>query len=283
MTDAEAPPTIDPPFGALAPSPAQERARALARRLPYTYLGRKLASALLGPAGGRSGRAFDVRVFGSERARLHPYDNICEKRVFLTPHHWDPAERALLAQAIAESPAGDFWFVDVGANVGLYTLFALSVARRVGKHINAVCVEPDPEMVRRLMVNIAASGATDQASIVAAAASDVDGPLRLAVNADSRGMSRVAPGGGVRVDGLSLATVLANADAPRVDAMKIDIEGGEHAALEALMSTAPHALRPRMILMETSHGDARGVALAAGYVVQFENDLNCVLALPRDA
>ena len=89
------------PFGALSPSPAQERVRALARRLPANWCGRKAASLLLGPAGGRSRRAFDVMAFGSQKARLHPYDNICEKRVFLTPQLWDPAERAFLGDVIS--------------------------------------------------------------------------------------------------------------------------------------------------------------------------------------
>ncbi len=117
-------------FGALAPSFLQKRMRAIGHKLPPNYFGRKAASILLGPAGGRSRRALDVTVFASQRARLHPSDNICEKRVYLTPQLWDRAERALLGDIISNFGGRTFRFADIGANVGLYTLFARAEALR---------------------------------------------------------------------------------------------------------------------------------------------------------
>lgn len=268
------------PFGALAPSPMQERARRLAHRLPHSYFGRKSASLLLGPAGGRQARAYDVDVFGSQRARLHPADNICEKRVYLTPQHWDPEERRVLAGLIAAHRDPVFRFLDIGANAGLYTLFARACAVERGLHLHAICVEPDPEMRARLSFNIGASGAGGDVRFLPYAATAADRPLRFAVNVKSRGLSRIDETGGLTVEGRKIVTILTEASARRIDAMKIDIEGHEYAALEAFFREAPRALWPRLILCETSHEEparsAKALMLAAGYVEALQTKRNFI-------
>lgn len=272
-----------PPFGALAPTPAQQRARSLARRLPANWLGRKAASLLLGPAGGRKRRAYDVDIFDGQRARLHPADNISEKRVYLTPQLWDGAERAALAAAIAAHGDGVFRFMDIGANAGLYTLFARACARRAGLAFRALCVEPDPEMRDRLAFNAQASGAAGDIRLLPYAAAGEDGPLRFAVNAASRGLSHLDAAGGLNVEGrtiLSMLTEAAETDAPRLDAMKIDIEGHEYPALEAFLRDAPRALWPRLILCETAHESparsAKALLVAAGYSEVLQTKRNFV-------
>lgn len=273
--------TDDPPFGALRPGALEERFRGLARGLPRNYAGRKLASLLLGPAGGRAKRAFDVEIFGSQKARLHPRDNICEKRVYLTPQHWDAEERARLGEHIAARAGADFILADIGANVGLYTLFARAEARRAGKRLRAICIEPDPEMRARLAFNIAASGARDEIDILPYAATAAEGPVRFSVNRQSRGMSRIAAGGDIEVEGRTLASLLSGET--RIDAMKIDIEGHERAALETFFSDAPRRLWPGLMIMETSHDaadkPATALVLDKGYEIVLENGLNTVFVL----
>lgn len=269
------------PFGALRPSSHQERIRAIGRRLPQNYFGRKAASLLLGAAGGRARRAYDVEVFGSQKARLHPFDNICEKRIYLTPQHWDAEERALLAARIAAHDKENFIFADIGANVGLYTLFARAEALRAGKRIRSICVEPDPEMRARLSFNIAASGAGDDVSILPFAATNRGGALRFSVNRGSRGMSRIDTRGDIEIEGRTLASLLSGA--PRLDAMKIDIEGHEYETLTAFFSSAPRALLPRTLIMEISHETAErsatALALGEGYRVALKTGLNAVFVL----
>lgn len=245
------------PFGALPPSPSQQRFRALGRLLPVNYFGRKSASLLLGPAGGRARRAYDVGVFGTQKARLHPFDNICEKRVYLTPQLWDPDERALLGEAVSEFAGEIFTFVDVGANVGLYTLFARAEAIRAGANFAAICVEADPEMAARLIFNVEASGASDDVTLFACAASDAEGDVRFSINRKSRGLSRIDPTGKTRVAARPLRSILAEAGVQRIDALKIDIEGHEYEALDAFFRDAGPASHPSMIILETAHAGAK--------------------------
>lgn len=268
-------------FGALRPGATAQKFRAVGHMLPANYLGRKVASLLLGPAGGRVRRAYDVDVFGTQKARLHPFDNICEKRVYLTPQHWDSEERALLAKRVIAHPHDDFFFADIGANVGLYTLFARAEAQKSRKSFRAFCVEPEPEMRARLAFNVAASDGRAEIEILPFAAAASDGPMPFAVNVQSRGMSRVAKSGETQVEGRTLAALLAHA--PRIDAMKIDIEGQEFAALAAFFRSAPKARWPHFLIVETSHQapnrSVKTLVLGEGYKTVLENGLNAVFAL----
>lgn len=273
----------DAVFGAFRPTPQQEAIRRLTHRLPYNYAGRKLASLLLGLAGGRAGACFDVPVFSSQAARLHPKDNICEKRVYITPDHWDPEERAILESRIERSSGADFFFLDVGANVGLYSLFARAVAARTGLKFHAACVEADPEMRRRLGFNVAASGAENDFVILPYAAAATRARLSFTVHSSNRGMSRLDADGAHTVQGAPLIDMIRQeTNFPRIDAMKIDIEGAEEAVLRAFFDAAPAAMAPLLAIVETSHESKAGAIAAlfkdAGYGAVFNNDKNAVFA-----
>lgn len=253
------------PFGALAPSPVEDAARRMAMRLPESFIGKRTASLLLRAAGGKSGRAFDVSVFETERARLHPYDNISEKRVFITPHFWEAEERAALAAFIAEGK-GPFRFLDVGANAGLYTLFARSAARAAGRAFAAICVEPSPEMLARLRFNLEASGALGEVRIFDCAAGAREGEASLRTNERNRGETRIGAQGGRPVRMRPLAAIIEEAGAAGIDAMKIDVEGSEAAALSGLFASPGERFRPPFVLAELSHSDGLADLLgASGY------------------
>ncbi len=263
------------PFGSLAPSPLQEGIRRAAARLPDVFAARRAASVLLRLAGGKSGRAFDVTVFGSERARLHPYDNISEKRVFITPQFWEAPERAAL-KAFIDKGDGPFHFLDVGANAGLYTLFARSAARVAGRAFNAICVEPSPEMLARLRFNLDVTGARKEVRVAECAAGAREGMAVFRTDTRNRGESRVQPEGERQVAMRSLSDLIEEAGAPRIDAMKIDIEGGEAAALEGLFARPGERYRPAFVIMELSHGGAAALLEAEGYRELFRTGRNGV-------
>ena len=75
--------------------------------------------------------ALDVVRWGL-RLRLHPRDNGCEKNLLFTPQMYEPAERAELAAEIdrAKADRSPFVFVDIGANVGLFSFFVAARAAR---------------------------------------------------------------------------------------------------------------------------------------------------------
>lgn len=278
MNDVRADYSVDgAPFGAFAPGAFVEAVRRAGHKLPDGALFRKTSSLLLGLSGARAERPFDVAVFDTMKARLHPYDNIAEKRVYLTPQHWDPAERAMLADFIG-SGAGPFTFVDVGANAGLYSLFAASIAKARARHARIIAIEPDPVMLDRMVCNFAFSGIN--AEIVARAVTAAPETLRFRINPRNRGENRIAPDGALTISGEPLAAILSARETAFIDAMKIDIEGCEYPALEAFFREAPPSLWPRFLILEISHDDAKRSAkelvLAQGYRLAHENRLNAV-------
>src|ERR1700681_3829987 len=144
----------DAPFGALVPNPFDQAIMALTSRLPDNWAGLKLAMALrrlvtmrMEPTG-----ALDVERWRL-RMRLHPRDNGCEKNLLFTPQMYEPTELKELGADIARASQRQalFVFVDIGANVGLFSLF---VAAHAGRGARIFAVEPEPGNLQRLAFNV---------------------------------------------------------------------------------------------------------------------------------
>ena len=85
--------------------------------------------------------------------RLYPGNNVAEKNLLFTPQYFDPEERRFLAERLGS----DFTFVDVGANVGGYALFAATLG---GPGSRILAVEPQGDIFERLSFNIGQNGLT---------------------------------------------------------------------------------------------------------------------------
>ena len=149
----------------------------------------------------------------------------------------------------AHAPTGGV-FVDVGANVGTYTM---PLARHVGAGGTVIAIEPHPVTHARLAFNNSASGTT-QVRLVAAAAGPADGELMIETDGDNLGASHIvsgaASGKAIKVPSLRLQRILAEAGVSRVDALKIDVEGFEDRVLTGFFKQAPPSLWPRAVVIE---------------------------------
>ena len=159
------------------------------------------------PGGGRMICSFDV-----------PYE------AMVWAHQEEETELRAL-QALL-SP-GDH-FVDCGANVGLWSLVA---AGRVGASGRVTAFEPNPSAYQRLMQNIAASGPVgDHVTAINVAVAAEPGEV-LFETGSHHNLGHIvskASAGSISVPAVSLDDTLS--DAP-IRALKLDIEGGEAAAL----------------------------------------------------
>ena len=161
---------ITPPYGTYTLPPAREAWREKARDYKDTRIGRALISrarkkALLSEDG-----PFDVKVDDGLLARLYPSGNRCEKRAFAGVQIWDALERSALKSVIQTESETPFIFLDVGANVGLYSLYVNAYAKQAGRAAQIIAIEPGVETCARLEANIAANQANIQ--IIRAAVSD---------------------------------------------------------------------------------------------------------------
>ena len=276
-----------PPFGRHRPGRFASGLLALARRTGKGRLAALVRSLCYRLAGGRSGGPFDLTIFSGQSARLYSSGNLCEKRVFTSDRHWDVPERRLIDRAAGEA-AGAFHFVDIGANVGLYSLHARSAAARAGLPLRAVAVEPQPEMLRRLRFNIEASGAGAEIMVCPWAVTGTPRIVHIDAEAANFGTGRIVDHGGgstIEVAGRPLVDALEEAGLDRIDVLKMEIEGAEFPALEAFFATALRARWPRYIIIEAGKGSldqpAITLCLDEGYVVEGRGRLNAMLRLPQ--
>jgi Methyltransferase FkbM domain len=76
--------------------------------------------------------------------------------------------------------------------------------------------------------------------------------------------------------------VLEEADISTIDALKIDIEGGEHLALAPFLNTAPQMLLPRLVIIEDRQWpvDLYGMLERRGYVKHVDAGQNLIFQKP---
>lgn len=242
----------DEPFGAFRPSRTLALLLAATRRMPRNWLGRRIAFMLRRMGLGLVRGAADVETLGA-RFRLHPFDNVCERRILFTPQFFDPVERRLLEERIGE----DFVFVDIGANVGAYTLF---VAMRAGPGARVLAIEPQPVIFDRLVRNIR-ENPVGTVKAMQCAVADRDGEMTLFIDRRNRGESSIKfprpenqAGGQTVVPARTLLAICIEERIDYIDALKLDIEGAEDLALEPFFRAAPPALWPPLIIVERLQG-----------------------------
>jgi FkbM family methyltransferase len=240
-------------FGAFAAKGLVGLVLRFTRGAGEAWLSRRLTFGLRRLAVGRlRGAPVDTEALGA-RMRLFPYRNVCEKRILFTPQFFDPTELETLRSRLRPG----FVFLDIGANIGGYSLF---VAAHGGPDCRIIAVEPQPDIYARLVFNLRLNSfATVKA--LACAVADKDGELTLFLDAQNKGESSVkimrgATGSGsIAVPSKKLLTLIEEEGFQHIDAAKLDTEGAEDIILETFFAEAPERLRPKLIIME--RGNAR--------------------------
>ena len=235
-------------FGRHAPQGIMARLLQWTRASSTNWAGKRRAFFLRKLAVRRlKGAPLDVTAMGA-KMRLYPYNNVCEKRILFTPQYFDAAERGYLRQRLV----GNFVFIDVGANIGGYTL---AVAAGAAPGARILAIEPQPEIFERLVYNIRQNPFPCVKALNCAVA-DRDGEITLFVDAQNRGETSMRivnssnAGQTIRVPARALTHLIAEERFTQVDAMKLDVEGAEDLILEAYFRDAPPKLWPKLLLVE---------------------------------
>ena len=113
--------------------------------------------------------------------------------------------------------------IDVGANTGFFTL---RFSHWAGPDGRVIAVEPEDANVRQLRQRIERRAGCENIHVVQAAASDMDGSARLALNPYHPGDHRLSEQG-VQVTCVTLDRLLAEHGGPPVSLIKIDVQGAE--------------------------------------------------------
>ena len=125
------------------------------------------------------------------------------------------------------------WVVDVGSNLGFYTLLFSRWVSGAGK---VVSIEPAADNYAELESMISLEGLTGKVIAVQAVASELNGQLRLKLNPESHADHRIADSG-VDTRSVQLDTLLAHHGKPRGSLVKIDVQGAEPRVLLGSLAT----------------------------------------------
>jgi FkbM family methyltransferase len=256
-------------------------------RLPDNWLGLRLAILLRRVVTMRLSvdSGLDIERWGLHM-RLHPRDNGCEKGLLFTPQMFEVPERAELEAEIRKLGAAGrpFVFVDIGANVGLFSLFVASCA---GRNATILAFEPEPENIRRLKFNIDANPGLP-IRVFPFALAERGGSVLLELDRRDRGGTRTLResdgglhAGAFRAQCRPLLDVLMEERVQSIDALKIDVEGVEDTILAPFFRDAPKGLWPRLLIIEDTRNlwqiDLLSELIAIGYSVAARTKLNFIL------
>lgn len=230
------------PFGTYAPTRLQKliiffaRSTPLRRLLSRRRLGRLLTVIRPGP--------IDI-AFQGAKFRVHPIDNPVEGGMLFYPDY-NVREIDFLRSCL---PRGGV-FVDVGANVGLYSL---PLSAHVGPEGFILAIEPGSVSLERLRFNVRASQAHNVV-IAPYAIGEREGEAYLDVPPRNLGGAGINYGGkGERVALRRFPDVLSSCGLQKMDALKVDIEGYEDLVITQMFQACDKSLLPRGIVIEHLH------------------------------
>jgi FkbM family methyltransferase len=271
-----------PPFGTYPPNRLQAAVRDIGQRLPKNWPGLRFSGWLRALMQTTTRRPIDVTVLG-QRMRLHLEDNACERRLMVTPQFFDPEELEILRSVVRSN----FHFVDLGANVGTYSIFVGTLA---GPDARILAVEPQESLLQRLRENIALNNLDIRVAPVAVG--DREGTIEFAVDTNNLGFTSLhtdRKGRGerrlIKLPMRKLLGLIKEHGFEHIDALKADIEGAEDLALLPFMEEAPRALWPKLMILENGASEWQRNCVTflqeRGYERIPAHGANVVLRLPE--
>ena len=153
-------------------------------------------------------------------------------------------DRSIVQVLLDHAKPGDT-LLDIGANIGYVSACFLAKV----KGSKSICIDPQPGIVDLLRKNMAQFG--DRAEVMQLGLSDREGVLQFHIDKANRGASRIADYGEIELPVMEAAKVLATL--PRVNLIKIDVEGHEAPILRSIAKELKR-LKPRAILFEDHEG-----------------------------
>ncbi len=181
----------------------------------------------------------DLAMFVHDRGDQHVSKSIRESGV------WEPYETSLFLERL--SPAAVV--VDVGANIGYYSLLAAAMVGELGKVFS---FEPDPENFNLLEKNLQLN-TFPWVNAVAAALSDSDSDGQLYLNNNNYGDHQIyddGSGRSSRAIRLLQGNDYFNDKINHIDVLKVDTQGAEYRVIKGLLPLLKKSRRRLSIIIE---------------------------------
>jgi len=157
-------------------------------------------------------------------------DRVISERIF-KDGYWEPFETSILISSLREG----YSFLDVGANIGYFTILA---ARLVGPSGSVYSFEPEPVNFRLMSKSLSQNKLSNQVKAMRIALSNRDSEEKLYLSADNYGDHQLYPD---KKDKKSILVTLRHGsrlllnDITRLHFIKVDTQGSEYEVLDGLM------------------------------------------------
>jgi FkbM family methyltransferase len=189
---------------------------------------------------------------------------------------WEPYESALIYQMLQP---GDC-FVDVGANIGYFTLLA---AQRVGESGRVFAFEPELRNYRLLNENLKLNGLQGRVTAVEAGLSVRDEEARLYLHPDNLGDHQLHAAAERQresrpVQLLSGSRYLAE-QVNRVDLVKVDTQGSEYQVIEGLMPLLQASIPDLRIVIELTPYSLRAAGSSGARLISLLETLGLPMSI----
>lgn len=158
------------------------------------------------------------------------------------PRLYEKKERLLFCSLVSPRSV----FLDVGANIGIYSLLAAK------RGASVFAIEADPRNLLSLHHNVAINQMADQIRIFEVAAADTEREVMIFRNPKNCGASSMFAG----VDGVAVVgKTIDSLELPCIDMCKMDIEGAEILALRGMIDTINRSPRMNLLIEYVEQGE----------------------------
>ena len=268
---------VDSPFGTYRPAKSKETLFRLFqnRALPRNFI----YKAFLKSANKRQKDGiFDVTVAGID-VRLCPEVSGSDNKFLRKGKYVDFTEWTALANACrsAENPV----FVDIGANIGMYSLL---LAKEIPE-LHVFAIEPHPGICHQLKFNCSLNP-NFKINVCGYAISDLRGQVNMNTGENEISVSRIDDTGDLTVDCITLVDFVERENLSCIHALKVDVEGYEDRVLVPYLKSTSDEMLPNTIVVEvitSEHWleDPIEMAISRGYTEVKRNKMNSILVLQK--
>jgi len=248
----------------------------ITRSIGSTWLSKRIIFLLRRIAVIFSKKCIDTTLF-NYNLRMYTKGNVSEKRALFSPQIFEEEERNFIAEKAEDNSI----FIDIGANIGLYS-FSIANTYKKYKNTKIYSIEPHPGLFKRLSFNVSLN---KDIPIYPReiALMDKSGQFNLSTPEENLGQGVISKKGKNLVTAKNLLGFINDEGIKKISAMKIDVEGNEEKIIIPFLKDANEEQLPTIIVIENNQelwkNDLIKLLEEKGYIIQKKTRMNYILKL----